>query len=327
MAERRNLSGSSLADKLPEAIFYRQLEIKEFKNMKNQIIYRFKLVFFLMLIAGSFNLKAQSLPAAEIKLEHNALGKAPTINIQIGAKTYPFLFDTGGGITLISPAIAGEIGCQPFGKISGFNAGGTRLDFKRCDNVDLKTGNYSARLNVGVFEIMTLFGPDTKEIGGIVSLQTFENQVITIDLAGNKLIVENKNSFKEQIKNMKQLESRIGSQGGGAIIDLFVASNTPKGKIWMEFDTGNFSTLQFSPHAQEMLGINFDAPNRAKMIKPVKLDIVGFGEIDMPGRERDMIYDGMLNYDTISKMIVTINLKTGETWAKMNPAVKSEQQK
>lgn len=287
--------------------------------MKNQIINRFKLAFFLMLVAGSLNLNAQTSSPTEIKLEHDVLGKAPTINVQIGAKTYPFLFDTGGGITLISPAIAKEIGCEPFGQVTGFNAGGTRLDFKRCDSVELKMGNYSTRSNIAVFEVMTLFGPDTKEIGGFVSLQTFENRIITIDLTGNKLIVENENSLKERIKDMKPLESRIGSQGGGAIIDLFVAANTPKGKIWMEVDTGNFSTLQFSPHAQEMLGINFDAPNKAKMTKPAKLDIVGLGEIEMPARERSMIYDGMLNYDTIGKMIVTIDLRNGKTWAKFNP--------
>jgi hypothetical protein len=118
---------------------------------------------------------------------------------------------------------------------------------------------------------------------------------------------------------MKRLESRIGSQGGGAIIDLFVAANTPKGKIWMEFDTGNFSALQFAPRAQEMIGINFDAPNRAKTSKPVKLDLVGLGTIEMPGRERNMIYDGMLNYDTISKWTVTIDLRNGDAWAKINP--------
>lgn len=288
--------------------------------MKNQIINRFKSVFFLVLVVGSFNLYAQNSSPAEIKLEHDTLGKAPTINVQIGGKTYPFLFDSGGGITLISPAIAKEIGCEPFGQVTGFNAGGTRLDFKRCDNVDLKTGDYTVRLNVGVFEVMTLFSPDTKEIGGFVSLQTFENRVITIDLAGNKMIVENENSMKERIKDMKPLESRIGSQGGGAVIDLFVAANSPKGKIWMEVDTGNFSTLQFAPHAQEMLGINFDAPNKAKMTRPAKLDIAGLGEIEMPARARQMIYDGMLNYDAISKMVLTIDLRNGKTWAKFNPA-------
>jgi len=295
--------------------------------MKNQIINRFKLLFFLIIAVGFVKSEAQTSSPSEIKLQHDALGKAPTINVQIGAKTYPFLFDSGGGITLISPSIAKEIGCTPFGKVTGFNAGGTRLDFKRCDNVELKMDDYSAKINAGVFEIMTLFGADTKEIGGIVSLQTFENRVLTIDLSGNKLIVENEKSFAERIKDMKPLESRIGSQGGGAVIDIFVAANTPKGKIWMEFDTGNFSTLQFAPHAQEMLGINFDAPNRAKMSKPVKLDIVGLGEIEAAGRERDMIYDGMLNYETISKMVVTIDLKTGEMWAKMNPIEKNDQTK
>lgn len=258
-------------------------------------------------------------PPVEIRLEHDALGKAPTINVQIGGKTYPFLFDTGGGITTISPAIAKEIGCAPFGQITGFNAGGTRLDFKRCDHVDLKLGDYQTRVDAGVFEIMPLFGPDTKEIGGIIALQTFQNQVITIDLAGNRLFVETEKSTAERIRDMKPLESRIGSQGGGSVIDIFVAANTPKGKIWMEFDTGNFSTLQFAPHAQEMLGINFDAPNRAKMTKPVKLELAGLGMIEMPGRERNMIYDGMLNYDTISKWIVTIDLGNGGMWAKIKP--------
>jgi hypothetical protein len=255
----------------------------------------------------------------EIRLEHDALGKAPTINVQVGSKTYPFLFDTGGGITTISPVIAKEIGCTPFGQITGWNAGGTRLDFKRCDNVDLKLGGYQTQVNTGLYEIMTFFSPDTKEIGGIVALQTFKDKIITIDLAGNRLTVETEKSMAERIRDMKPLEARIGSQGAGAVIDLFVAANTPKGKIWLEFDTGNFSTLQFAPHAQEMLGINFDAPNRAKMTKPVKLDLVGLGTIEMPGRERTMIYDGMLNYDTISKMTVTIDLRTGKMWAKINP--------
>ena len=255
----------------------------------------------------------------EIKLEHDVLGKAPTINVQVGAKSYPFLLDTGGGITTITPPIAKEIGCEPFGQISGFNAGGTRLDFKRCDNAEIQVGGYKTRVDTGVFDIMRLFGPETKEVGGIISLQTFRDRIITIDLSGNLLTVETESSFADRIKGMKQLESRIGSQGGGAVIDIFVAANTPKGKIWMEFDTGNFGTMFLAPHAQEMLGINFDAPNRAKMTKPVRLDIVGLGEIEMPAREREMIYDGMLNYDTISKMVVTIDLRTGSMWAKLKP--------
>jgi hypothetical protein len=135
--------------------------------MKNKIkrVQKFALAMFLGLALCGSGAKGQTAQLksnadnspTEIKLEHDALGKAPTINVQVGNKTYPFLFDTGGGITTISPSIAKEIGCEPFGQITGFNAGGTRLDFKRCDNVDFRLGNFSTCVNTGVFEIFALF--------------------------------------------------------------------------------------------------------------------------------------------------------------------------
>ena len=255
----------------------------------------------------------------EIKLDHDALGKAPTVKVQIGSKTLPFLFDTGGGVTIITPDVAREIGCAPFGQITGYNAGGTRIDMKRCDDVEMKIGDFSARIDVGVLEVMTFFGLDTTQIGGFVTLQTFADHAITIDLTGNRLTVENEKSLTERVKDMKPLESRLVTGQSGAERIVFVAANSPRGKIWMNFDTGNFGALQFAPHAQEMLGINFDAPNQAKTTKPVKLDLINLGTIEMPGRERQMIIDAMLNYETISKMTMTIDVRTGKVWAKMNP--------
>jgi hypothetical protein len=255
----------------------------------------------------------------KLKLDHDALGKAPTVKVQIGSKTLPFLFDTGGGVTIITQDVAKEIGCAPFGQITGYNAGGTRIDMKRCDDVEMKIGDYSVRLDVGVLEVMTFFSPDTVQIGGFVTLQTFADHAVTIDLSGNRLTVETEKSLAERVKDMKPLESRLVTGQSGAERIVFVAANSPRGKFWMNFDTGHFGALQFAPHAQEMLGVNFDAPNRAKMTKPVKIDLNGLGTIEMPGRERQMIIDAMLNYETISKMIVTIDVRTGKMWAKMNP--------
>jgi hypothetical protein len=262
---------------------------------------------------------AQKNHPVEIVLGHKELGKAPTISVEIKGKTYPFMWDSGGGVTIITPDVAKDLGCEPFGQITGFNAGGDRIDMKRCDAVTMNVGGFQNKIDTGVLEIMPFFGPNTPPIGGYVSLQTFKDSIITIDLAGDRIWVETEKSAAKRIKDMKPLESRLMQSAGGAIIDIFVAANSPKGKIWMLFDTGNYSTLQFAPHAQEMLGINFDAPNKAKMMKPVKLDVVGLGAIEMPGREREMIYDGMLNFDTISKWIVTIDMRSGKMWAKMNP--------
>jgi hypothetical protein len=31
-----------------------------------------------------------------------------------------------------------------------------------------------------------------------------------------------------------------------------------------------------------------------------------------------MIYDGQINYDTVARMVVTIDLRNGRVWAKLN---------
>src|SRR3954462_11480201 len=46
-----------------------------------------------------------------------------------------FLFDTGGGISYISPSFAQTIGCKPWGQITGFMLTGQRLDMSRCDGL------------------------------------------------------------------------------------------------------------------------------------------------------------------------------------------------
>jgi hypothetical protein len=252
----------------------------------------------------------------EIVMGHKELGKAPTIPVTINGRTYPFMFDSGGGITLISPDVAADIGCTPVGQLSAYNAGGDRIDMKRCDAVEMNVGGYAGRADTGVLEIMPFFGPNTPVIGGYVTLQTFTDKAITIDLAGDRIWVETPRSFAARIKGMKELESRLTISAAGAVIDAVVAANSPKGKLWFLFDSGNYGTLQIAPHAQTMLGIDFDAPNGAKMTKPVKLDFPGLGGVEMPGREREMIYDGMLNFDTIAKYVFTIDLKNGRMWAK-----------
>ena len=254
----------------------------------------------------------------EIKLDHTALGKAPTVSVQVGKKTYPFLFDSGMGVTMITPDIAQEIGCQPFGQLAAVNAGGERVNLQRCASSTLTIDSFTKTGETTVFNLMTFFSDKAPQIGGAVSLHTFEGQVLTMDLAKDRLWLESDESFKQRVAGMKELESRIARPGSGNIVDLFVAANTPKGKMWFLFDTGNFGWTHISPTALEMLGTNLDAPNKAKTIKPILLDLVGLGPVEIPMRERNMIYDGQINYDTAVRMVVTVDLRNGRTWAKLN---------
>ena len=45
-----------------------------------------------------------------------------TVDVEIGGRRLPFLFDTAGGATLVTPALANDIGCEPFGRATGSRA-------------------------------------------------------------------------------------------------------------------------------------------------------------------------------------------------------------
>jgi hypothetical protein len=257
-------------------------------------------------------------PPLELKLERPKGTKVETIKAQVGSKTYSFLFDSGGGATVITPDVAQELGCKPLGRGTGFRSTGERLDGERCEDVSMKIGDYSTVTDTGIFNIMAFFDTETPPLGGIVSLQTFEDHPITLDLANNRLTVENEKSLAQRIVDMKPLRARLSRQSGGATVDVFVAANTPNGRIWLELDSGNVGPVFLAPHALKQLGVNLYAPNKARATKPVKLDLDGFGTIEPLARERDIIYDGQLNFDAISKMLVTIDVRTGRVWIKAN---------
>lgn len=253
-----------------------------------------------------------------IKLEREKLGKIPTVTINVRGKNYTFFFDSGAAVTSISPSIAKAIGCEPYGQLTGYDAGGGVHKMTRCDDIEMNVGGFLTKIDVTVSDPMIYFPPGSPQIDGIISLQTFEDQIITMDLIGNNLFIETDKSFKKRIADMKPLRSRLSRELGGYGVDIFLAVNSPKGKVWMLLDTGNTNRLLLAPHAQNQLGIVLDkSPDKTP--KSVSLDLLGFGTIEAMGREREMIYDGILNYDTILKMLLTIDLRSGNVWAKANP--------
>lgn len=253
----------------------------------------------------------------EIKLDHEKLGKTPTVEVVVNGKQRTFYFDSGGGISAISPALAAEIGCEPFGAMTAYNAGGMKFSVKRCEDVALNLNGFTVKRDVAVFNPMDFFPNAKGQIDGSIALDAFDNQALTMDLAGNRLIVETEKSLKDRTKQMSLLTARTSREAGGATLDIFIATTTPNGKIWMLADTGNTNKMLFTPSAQKQLGINFDGEKGEKIIKPIKINLINLGEIEMDSREREMIYDGMLNYDLLAKLMLTADFKTGRIWGKM----------
>ena len=80
--------------------------------------------------------KTRSRPVAVFHLEPHPGGTyMMTLRANVRGQQGNFMFDTGGGISYVSPAFAQTIGCKPWGQLSGFVLTGQRLDMKRCDNL------------------------------------------------------------------------------------------------------------------------------------------------------------------------------------------------
>jgi hypothetical protein len=275
------------------------------------------LVFLFLIAAFGANVSAKDQPV-EIKLDHALLGKTPTVQVVVNGKTRTFYFDSGGGISLISPALAKEIGCTPLGDMVGYNAGGVKLSGPRCEDVAFSINGFNATRDMGVVDPNQFFPNSDGKLDGSIALDAFDGQALTMDLAGNRIIVETEKSLKERTKQMKPLTARLSREMAGATLDIFIAAQTPNGRIWMLADTGNTNKMLFTPSAQKQLGINFDDAVGEKKIKPVKINLINLGEVEMDSRERLMIYDGMLNYDLLAKMILTADFRTGKIWGKLN---------
>ncbi len=237
------------------------------------------------------------------------LGKLHTITVAIGDTDAPFLFDTGGGATCITPELAGEIGCEPYGQASGFRLSGERVTFQWCDDAVLTVAGVPLSVELSVFDIMSLLG-DAPPLGGLVSVHTFARQPFTIDFDGTQLILESEASLRARIEDLQPLSARFAHQAGGASLDPFIEVRAETGTLWLELDSGNLGRTILAPHTAQQLGL---ATTEDQV---VALDIMGLGPVPLQVRFLDgCIYDGVVGVEFFQGRLVTIDATRGEIWA------------
>lgn len=79
-----------------------------------------------------------------------------TLSVTVGGETAPFLLDTGGGFTAVTPEFARAIGCVAFGRVTGFRSSGERIDMLRCGAVSMMLGPAPFRTEAAIFDLMSL---------------------------------------------------------------------------------------------------------------------------------------------------------------------------
>jgi len=237
-----------------------------------------------------------------------------SVKVETGSKSYDFLFDTGGGLTLISPSIVKDIKKAVYGNFVGFRMDGEKIETKICDSVYLRIGGINFfHSYVGVFDIMSLLPEGFKRVDGLISLKTFENEKISLNLKESKLIVETEKSFNKKIKNMKLVKSQFANGPTGRELNIFTGFNFKKHDWWFLFDTGNISKTVISENTAKEWGISPKNEGESSEIEEFIFEMAG-DSISAPAKIDEIIYDGALSYDFIQQSEFSISFKDQKIW-------------
>jgi len=259
-----------------------------------------------------------SSPEAVFPLE--TYRKTIALRAEVGGHPGLYLFDTAGGITLLSPDTAKQSGCEPWGQLSGFRMMGDRVDTPRCDDVVfmLDGRRFDAR-TVAVLDVTSLLPEGAAPVQGSIALDLFAGRAITLDLASMRLIVESTESLKARVGDAPSLPVRFSRELQGRALAASIGVPSAKGMLWMELDSGNGGTVLVSKAYAGLMGLDPDAEGVQSADFEVAPGLRASGNAFTP----DMILDGNLGMPFLRGKVVTFDLQRERLWIAV-PSAESE---
>ncbi|HEY2463827.1 MAG TPA: hypothetical protein VGI32_07190 [Steroidobacteraceae bacterium] len=234
-----------------------------------------------------------------------------TFKASIKGREESFLLDTGGGLTAVSPEAAAQMGCEPWGQLTGFRMRGDRVDLKRCDHVEIDAGGILLRLpTTGIWDFNKMLPKDAAPIAGNVGLDAFAGRIITLDIGNRQLVIETAKSLKARIAAAKEVPVQFVKEAEGYSTTIAAALDTPKGRIWMSLDSGDDVPITISSHVARALGLD---PEK-KGAQPFDAALAGGVALRGSARVKDIIFDGNIGAPVISGWIMTMDLVHQRLW-------------
>lgn len=237
-------------------------------------------------------------------------GRLRIVRVQVANRDWQFLFDTGGGSTLISPDVAAAIGCIPKGSITGHRMSGEAIVTPSCPGPPLTIGGWTAPpQTLGVFDLMSLLPRDWPRLDGVISLRSFAGRRITLDLAANTLTIHA--SGDDGNPGAMPFTGRIASGPSGAELLAFAAVPLAPDTLWLEIDSGNLDAVLLAPHAARMLSLEDSVGTEHPQIS---LPFPPGSALKARARVRPLILDGALNAEWLERGRLTMDLATSRFW-------------
>lgn len=263
------------------------------------------------------------------------LGALRSVPVVVGGDTVPFLLDTGAGLTVLDRRVAEAIDCRPRGRTGGHRSNGAWVAFEECHDVRLTLeGVRLDHRTVGVWDLVGFLadqlpeGMEVPVVGGVLSLASFANRAVTLDLEGERLTLETRESLAERVRAMTAIDARFGT-GEGTELNVFVSTVTPGGPLWLKLDSGNVDRTLLDLHAASLLGLEDVpapvAPSGTTTIREertVRLDLAGLGPQELDAAFTPLTIDGLAGVDLMRRFVWTFDLAGRRVWAveKRQPA-------
>jgi hypothetical protein len=274
-----------------------------------------------MLLLVLFTEFAQAQTSIIVPLEPTVDGLLK-IHANIAGREGTFLFDSGSGISSISPEFAALIGCHPWGQITGFRMTGQRLDMQHCDHIVVSlAGKSFADKTVGVFDLSRYLPDGVGQIDGTIALDLFAKEAFTLSYAGHFIRLLDGKTLAEASKCRHTMPVRIVRDAEGLALTVNLPVNSPAGTTWFEMDSGNTSSLVL---VNKTLASQFKLISDDKSHSVVSLSLADGTNFTGAVRVLDLILDGNLGTSFLSGHDVTVDLLNQRAWVTSSVAIGSE---
>lgn len=235
------------------------------------------------------------------------VGKLKTLRMVIARREVTMLFDTGAGHTLITPRLANELGCTPFGADIAHRMNGDTVTFSRCAPLQFRLGPIAGEREFAVFDLQAVLPEGLPHLDGVVGLDIFDQRTITL-LSGQRGIRFPSSAEVAGLGRPGVL--RLGREGSGASLTAFALADTPRGNAWLLIDSGNLAGTRLHQWVFDALSVSGGAPADRH-----QLAIRGARSIPVdPSMVERLIYDGALGIDYIDDFDLTLDLARSRIW-------------
>jgi hypothetical protein len=263
-------------------------------------------LFLFTFLAPVTNSVAQAPQVIKLERFRKALWK---VHVNVKGKEGDFLFDTGGGITLFSEEFVKGIDCKFWGRFTGYNMFGKKGGGPYCSDVQLTAGGVALTpVNMGKMSFDGMF-PGDKAPDGLLSLDSFDGKVITIDQKAATITLETEKSLKTRIRKMKEFPLRVSRECSGRCLSAFLGVKTPDGMTWLNLDTGAGGVSLISKEYAPSYGLGPEERGQS-----LDFSIAPNIKISGPVMVTEMIMDGNLGQPFLANYVITLDLKNSRAW-------------